>query len=1337
MRLLSKTLPLSMGIILCCFFTINIFGQNHAPTVIDSSYNISHGEAIFYMSDEFVLDEDDDIDENSYKILSRSLKGTAYFENLRRWGSVMYYTPPRGSEALIDTVFYSVCDLTGLCDSGLLIINVAKNIPPHTEAMSWDSPFFSKDSGYVFNKYFIKDEDDGLDLNSFKIVKAPKYCDFTMDSSGYYKIFYKIQDVNDTIIYSICDKSALCTEGYIYISVTQNEAPIIYDLNLSRSKNSVVVENLGVYDPEFNLNANALSILKNSKNGLFTWAFNEVNQQFLMTYTPNKDFFGLDTINYKVCDTEGLCDSASIFIEVINNTAPVAVDDIFRLKINGYIEGSTALNDFDIDYNINPHSYLLIKNTQKGYFQGTREGTFYYRAKDILGRDTLTYSVCDELGLCDTANLIFVVENADASLSSLKIINIETPKNTPLISNEILKPGGNIINASIIRTPKSGAATLDANANLKYTPLSNFIGKDTLAVQVCTDLGECDTTLFYISVINSSTLSPLASNDYITLPSNTTISSSALRNDTDNSSPIMLVLIVSNPQNGIININNNGIFTYTPAKDFVGTDRADYGICNINGCDTASIYFTVLAVNPQNTPIAADDNFTTLKNTIVAGSVATNDKDADNNIQINGFRLLKSPNKGTLSLNNNGNFTYLPQNNFIGSDSASYIICDSTNLCDTAFIFFTVKDVPVKHAPVAKDDYFSTNENEPLSNTVAANDFDVDNDLKINSFKVLKTTKKGVFILKEEGSFLYTPNANFIGSDTASYTVCDTIGLCDTAWVFISVKKVYHKPTLLGEDFITTFNTALKGNVALNDSDIDNDLNTESYIISQNPKNGSVKMWNDGKFLYLPQYFFAGIDSFYYEVCDSQNLCSKAKCVVTIQAGYLSGKIFVDDNSDGIYNAGEKGVPNVIVKINDKTQVFTNAQGDYQTLVDTSKSYQMTPVLNSNLYTLSPLSKAVFTANIYNQRIDNQDFALKAISPVNDLMVSVEQGNARPGFESITKLTYTNKGTSNVNGNLVVKLDEYLSLMSTDIDPSNINGNNMSWNFTNLRPFESKSITLTIKTSVNAPRSYFTKIDYNGILSSGMDIDTTNNKGISNMEVRGSFDPNDIAVDIEKVIQKGTIRESIIPLTYTIRFQNTGNAEAYRVEVIDTLSEKLDITSLEMITASHAFEMRVVSDSTTSNPVVKWIFNNINLVDSTTKEACSHGFIKYKINNIKDKTNYSKDSILNKAAIYFDFNEPVITNTAMTEFSFSTPTKEIENLSFQAYPNPTNDWVTIDLDKNVEAQVIVTNILGQVLKRDILRGSSGQINLSGLIDGVYFITLKTDKGQGSIKILKQ
>jgi Bacterial Ig domain/Secretion system C-terminal sorting domain len=1326
-----------MGIILCCFLTLNIFGQNHAPTVIDSSYSISHGETMFYMSDEFVLDEDDDIDENSYKILSRSLKGTAYFENLRRWGSVMYYTPPRGSEALIDTVFYSVCDLTGLCDSGLLIINVAKNIPPHTEVMNWDSPFFSKDSGYVFNKYFMKDEDDGLDLNSFKIVKAPKYCDFTMDSSGYYKIFYITQDINDTIIYSICDKSALCTEGYIYISVTQNEAPIIYDLNFSRSKNSAIVENLGVYDPEFNLNTNALSILKNSKNGLFTWAFKEADQQLFMTYTPNKDFFGLDTINYKVCDTEGLCDSGFIYIEVINNNAPVAVDDIFRVKINGYIEGSTALNDFDIDYNINPHSYLLIKNTQNGYFQGTQEGTFFYRAKDILGRDTLTYSVCDDLGSCDTANLIFIVENADASLSSLKIINIETPKNTPLISNEILKPGGNIIQTSIIRAPKSGTATLDANTNLKYIPLSNFTGKDTLEVQVCTDLGECDTTIFYISVINSSTLAPFATDDYITLSSNNTVSGSALTNDTDNGSPIIQVLIVSNPQNGILNINNNGIFTYTPAKDFVGTDRADYGICNINGCDTASIYFTITPNVIQNKPIATNDYFTTLKNTSVTGSVATNDKDADNNIQINGFKLLKKPLNGTLTLNTNGNFTYLPSNNFIGVDTASYVVCDSTNLCDTAFIFFTVKDVPVKHAPVATDDYFSTNENEPLSNTVASNDFDVDNDLKISSFKVLKTTKKGVLILKEEGSFLYTATANFIGSDTASYTVCDTTGLCDTAFIFISVKKVYHKPTLVSEDFMTTFNTALKGNVALNDSDIDNDLNKESYIISQNPRNGSVKMWKDGKFLYLPKYNFAGIDTFLYEVCDSQRLCSKAMCIVTIRAGYLSGKIFVDDNGDGIFNANEKGVANVFVKINDKTEVFTNAQGDYQTLVDTSKSYQMTPVLNTKLFTLSPLSKAVFTGNTYNQRIDNQDFALKAISPINDLTVSVEQGNARPGFESITKLTYTNQGTSTLNGSLHIKLDDYLSLMGLDIDPTTINGNNMSWNFTNLRPFESRNITLTIKTSVNAPRSYSTKIDYNGILNGETDIDTSNNKGVSSMEVRGSFDPNDISVDIEKVIQKGTIRESVIPLTYTIRFQNTGNAEAYRVEVIDTLSEKLDITSLEMIASSHSFEMKIITDSTISNPVVKWIFNNINLTDSTTKEACSHGFIKYKINNIKNKTNYSKDSILNKAAIYFDFNEPVLTNTAMTQFSFSTPIKEIKNLSFQAYPNPTNDWVTIDLDKNVEAQIIVTNLLGQVLKQDILRGTNGQINLSGLMDGVYFITVKTEKEQGSIKVLKQ
>ncbi len=1225
----------------CDTAVIHMNITNKAPIASDKNKDIEYAKATFYVSD-IADDDDDNLDVHSYKILTSSQKGSARFRLNENDKSILEYFPPKGKSAFADTISYTICDLGELCDTGLLIINVAENKAPEFGVVNMYGSYLNTLNGKLYQIIGVSDPEGYLDLNSFKLVKPSKNCEFTLDSNGDYKVFYNRNAQFDTISFSVCDIYGVCSEADIFITIYPNTAPIAHNVDFKIQKNIAYNSNLYIDDSEFNFDVNAIKLLKPLKDGQFSWTLDKDNYQIKYNYTPNKDFFGLDTINYKVCDTEGLCDSASIFIEVINNTAPVAVDDIFRVSINGTIQGSTAANDFDIEYNINHLSYLLIKNTLTGYYQGTREGTFYYRAGSTPGSDTLTYSVCDDFGLCDTANLIFIIENLDVSSSSFKILNIETPKNTSFTSNDLLKPSGNISSAKLLCIPEHGIAILKSDTTLRYTPFSNFVGIDTVCVQVCNNVGICDTTIFYISVIENGNEAPNANDDSLTLVKNTSVTVNFLANDSDNGSPIIFS-IITRSANGVATISSNNTLTYTPPKDFVGNDTLDYSICNTNGCDTASIYFTV-------------------------------------------------------------------KNNL---------------------------DNPIKHAPTAANDYFVTDENVPLSNTVASNDFDEDNDLKINSFKVLKTSKNGVLILKEEGSFLYTPAQGYIGSDTASYTVCDTTGLCDTAWVFITVLKVYHHPTLALDSFTNTFNTAFKGSVALNDSDIDNDLNKMSYTIAALPKKGSIKMGNDGQFLYLPLYNFAGKDTFYYEACDLRNLCSKAMCIVTTQASYITGKIYIDENGDGIMNANEQALPHALIRINNRTEVFTNAKGDYQILVDTSKSYTLTPSFNTTVYAFYPLSKTVISSNNFGQSIDNQDFMLRSIKAVSDLVVSVEQGNARPGFVSISTLTFTNKGTSTISGTLNLKLDNYLSFTAANVEPTIINDKALTWYFSDLKPFESRNINISLKTAIISPFNYSTKIDYNGLLATGIDIDTSNNKGVSSMPVRGSFDPNDIAVDVTEVKQTGTIKESVIPLTYTIRFQNTGNAEAYRVEVIDTLSEKLDISSLEMLSASHPFEMNIVSDSSGSQKVVKWIFDNINLVDSTTKEACSHGFIKYKINNIKNKTNYLKDSILNKAAIYFDFNEPVLTNTATTIFTFISPTKEINNLSFQVYPNPTSDWVNITCEKNVEAIIELSNLYGQVIQRQILRGSNGQVNLSNLQNGIYILTIKNGKKQGAVKILKQ
>ena len=1298
-------------------------------------------------------DPEDNIDYSSYSVVNLPKYGD--FEFTGRYGRFTYM--PNSIFSGKDTIAYSVCDesVPTLCDTGLLVVTVLANQPPLTGEKHIYAAYLENISTNLYSRFLMIDPENDLNLNSFKLVKAPKYCDFHLDSTGNYTAFFKTQNVKDTVIYSICDNGGLCTEGYIFIKVESNRAPQLYDKNYSMSKNFELKGYLYLSDTESNLDSNALQLLKPAQQGSLKWVMNKANYEINFTYKPHTNFIGIDTIHYKVCDTEGLCDSAYLIIDVKDNVPPTAVDDIIQMESNYSVQGDAQNNDFDIDYNLDPQSFRIVRYPKQGQFSMSWTGSFQLYLNNILeSPDTVSYQVCDNLGLCDTAKIIFrpkgYSDNSTGTIATNKeiITIVNTATNVSVFYN--MPKYGKIIqhssnggtcelgsNISIVKATEHGTASGINEGLNTYTPNTDFVGNDTLKILVvyylnnslCSnEQGFLIDTLTYIFIVGDyPNLRVVNIKTYKNMP----FKSSNIKKPSGNT---MIAIIGNIPDYGTATLDTNITLTYTPHRDFVGTDYVRIIVCSNSGCDTTIFYISVIE-SISKAPEANDDNVTLAKNTSVTVNFLFNDSDNGSPILHSDIMYLE---RGTATMNSNNTLTYTPPKDFVGTDRLDYRICN-TIFCDTASIYFTITNVidnPIKHAPVAINDYFITDENIPLSNTVASNDFDEDNDLKINSFKVLKTTKNGVLILKEEGSFLYTPEQNFVGSDTASYTVCDTTGLCDTAWIFIDVAKAYHHPTLGMDSFTNTFNTPLKGSVALNDSDVDNDLNKTSYTIAALPKKGSIKMGSDGQFLYLPPYNFVGKDTFYYEACDLRNLCSTAMCIITTQASYITGKIYIDENGDGIQNANEQVLPNAQIRINNRTEVVTNASGDYQILVDTSKNYILTPSYNTSVYTFNPLSKTVVTGKNFDQRIDNQDFMLRPIKTVSDLVVSVEQGNARPGFVSISTLTFTNKGTSTISGTLNLKIDNYLTYATANVEPTIINDKALTWHFADLKPFESRNINISLKTAVISPFNYSTKIDYNGLLATGVDIDTSNNKGVSSMQVRGSFDPNDISVDVTEVKQTGTIKESVIPLIYTIRFQNTGNAEAYRVEVIDTLSEKLDISSLEMLSASHPFEMKIVSDSS-NQTVVKWIFDNINLVDSTTKEACSHGFIKYRINNFKAKTNYSKDSILNKAAIYFDFNEPVLTNIASTLFTFSTPIREINNLSFQVYPNPTSDWVNITCEKNVEAVIELSNLYGQIIQRQILRGTSGQVNLADLQNGIYILTIKNGQKQGAVKILKQ
>ena len=304
---------------------------------------------------------------------------------------------------------------------------------------------------------------------------------------------------------------------------------------------------------------------------------------------------------------------------------------------------------------------------------------------------------------------------------------------------------------------------------------------------------------------------------------------------------------------------------------------------------------TINAVN--DAPIAVNDTIPTTKNTVVSNTVTTNDSDVEG-LDLNSFTLVDSVKNGVIVFNTNGTYTYTPNNNFVGKDSMTYQVCDSgtPKLCATATLILNV--LPTNVAPIAVNDSVITNEDTPLSKTVATNDFDNDGNLDPNGFSLVDSVKNGVIIFNTNGTYTYTPKLNFNGLDSMTYQVCDlgTPKLCATATLIITVTAVNDAPIAVNDTATTVLNTPLSNTVSLNDFDVDNNLDTLSFATTSNPVNGTILMNPNGTYTYTPNPGFIGLDSVSYTVCDLGNpiYCANATLYITVEAPICSAIIAKD-----------------------------------------------------------------------------------------------------------------------------------------------------------------------------------------------------------------------------------------------------------------------------------------------------------------------------------------------------------------------------------------------------------------------------------------------------------
>jgi gliding motility-associated-like protein len=253
--------------------------------------------------------------------------------------------------------------------------------------------------------------------------------------------------------------------------------------------------------------------------------------------------------------------------------------------------------------------------------------------------------------------------------------------------------------------------------------------------------------------------------------------------------------------------------------------------------------------------------------------VSNNDSDLDGDVLVySPFGTIDTPN-GTAVMNEDGTFTYTPDPDYYGVDSFEYTACDDNANCVTATV--TINILPINDAPIAIDDYATTNVNTAVQIDCEPND--VDFDLDVLTYSVVVNPLHGTFSAFTGGTFTYTPNAGFSGNDTLTYEVNDGNGLTDQAKVYI---------TVIGGPQIEAINDQFTVNEdeVLNADVSENDINTDgfTYTITSGPSHGTITMNSDGTFTYTPNADYNGFDVFTYEACDGDGNCVSAEVTIIV-----------------------------------------------------------------------------------------------------------------------------------------------------------------------------------------------------------------------------------------------------------------------------------------------------------------------------------------------------------------------------------------------------------------------------------------------------------------------
>ncbi len=455
----------------------------------------------------------------------------------------------------------------------------------------------------------------------------------------------------------------------------------------------------------------------------------------------------------------------------------------------------------------------------------------------------------------------------------------------------------------------------------------------------------------------------------------------------------------------------------------------------------------------------------------------------------------------------------------------------------------------------------------------------------------------------------------------------------------------------------------------------------------------------------------------------------------------ICGYVYRDINKNCAYDTFDQPLKEITIKFNTSpiTYAYTNASGYYQIYLPKG-TYQISQVLtfrNPPVNQLCPASNAPITvaATTGGSTYCNNNF-YDTTSLCPDLAVGIFRvANLTPGFISKKAVRYSNRGAVPITG-VVLKYRflSALTVLSTTTATYSVSGNVITWNLGTLAPYSSgfKYVNFQTPTSLALGTAV---VDSVWIEPAGGDCDQSNNSATFNDTCVGSYDPNDKAAS-----PANEMAPSVKTLDYLIRFQNTGTAPAHNVRIEDKIDDNFEKASLKVNDYSHSMEYYF-----DDNGKIYFEFPNIMLPDSGTDYEASQGYVSYSI-QLKDNLPLGT-KLKNTAEIYFDFNEPIITNTTVNTIvlkSGSGVKTEVDGLNVSIYPNPTQNTATIEvnLDKTSTLSYTLFNIQGKLIsQKELDKKVNGlvkeEISLDGLTSGIYILNISINGKETSLKVVKE